>query len=83
VTENVIELANFEVAVALENIARDPTVAAYLERFPVEDRDRALRDRILEKLGRWAVGDSPARLASSLAECSSVTAPDPSRRSHP
>ena len=68
-TENVVELTNVEAAAldlalerAIEKIASDPTVAAYLQRFPVEDQDRALRDRIIVKLGHWAVEDWPARL---------------------
>ena len=47
---------------AFDKIARDPTVAAYLDRFPVEDRDRALRDKIFEKLALRALEDWPARL---------------------
>jgi hypothetical protein len=69
VTEYVTELTNAEAEAldlalqrAFDNIARDPTVAAYLERFPIEDRERALRDRIFEKLVLRNLEDWPARL---------------------
>jgi hypothetical protein len=69
VTENVTgrtktqaEMLDMALQRAFDNIARDPTVATYLEGFSVEDRDRALLDIIFEKLSLRVLEDWPTRL---------------------
>jgi len=69
VTEDVTELTDAEAEAldlalcrAFDAMARDPLIATYLERLPIEDRERALRDRIFMKLALRNPEDWPARL---------------------